>query len=175
MPRIPSVPTGTLLALAVLFSAPAAAQSSPAAREGLSLRPLLVGGLGRAGGDAHPFFGLQASVSGGRFGATVEGHGGRGNGFSSAYLGGGPAVRVSPDSRVELRGFAGLGVYREALEKDPRRRSVVGPTAGLLGLVPVGPLRVGGGVTGWWGSYSGRDVVAPVPGGGIRAVLAVGW
>ncbi len=125
-------------------------------------------------GGAHRFFGAHAGFSGERWGGSAHALLGSGNGFGSTLVSAGPTVRFPLHPRVELELMLGAAYYGESLDTTGRAGSVFGPSGAVLARVPVGPVHLAAGFTGWYASYTDEIAVNPVPAQGLRLMLGVG-
>jgi hypothetical protein len=137
----------------------------------------LLAGIDGADPSVHAFGGVGGGTMLHRWGGA-EGIGlaGRGAGHSSVLLGAGPSLRLVASPRGELRAWAGVGWYREALtggvEADPR--SLVAAVGGLSGRVPLGPVHVAAGIVHWRGRLDADGFVSRPVASAWRFMVGVG-
>jgi hypothetical protein len=112
------------------------------------------------------------------FGLLVRGQGGSlgDSNFRHVLAGSGLRIQGSPGAGLGVSAWAGGGLYREQPPAgDPRApRTVIGPAGGVELSLPLGPLRLHGGVLLHRGTYAGEGAPNTIPIQQTRFLLGLG-
>lgn len=142
-------------------STPDVAADTTGGSSSLQGRLMALGGVGGIGGDGlHAFGGTEAGVLLGRIGVMALGQHGRGNGFQSLLLAGGPAVEVLETERAALIAWAGLARYSEQTGSGVTR-AMTGLQGALSVRIPVSVGAVGVQLSVWRGTLDGEGISDP--------------
>jgi len=168
---------GLLLGGAILV-APLAGQSAdrPSPEAGAFVSALA--GLHPGNPGVHLFGGLEGGWSRlvGPLGVQGVGLLGGGAGFRSGFVGGGFSARAPLSHALPVRGWVGLGGYRESLSETPDAAPrTQGPALamGVSGGVPLGPVGLRLGVLAWAGTVRGSGMRTEPRPVGLRFLLGV--
>jgi hypothetical protein len=136
------------------------------------------GGLHPGDPGLHGFGGVEGGWAR-RFGPLgVQGVGllGGGAGFRSGLVAGGISAGTALTDALDVRGWVGVGAYRESLAGSPEaapRTQVPALLAGVSAGVPLGPIGIRVGVLAWTGPVTGDGVQGSTRPVGVRLLFGV--